>query len=307
MGISQQLELRHLRCLTVLAEELSFRRAAERLHMTQPPLSRAIARMEQLIGGRLLDRSRAHCVLTPLGSAVVDDARRVLSELDACAQRWGGLADEVPPAVRLGLFFALNPRHFGQIEREFRLQGPGAGLELVVDRTHHLLAQLRRRQLDAALVLLPAPTADLPVVPLVDTDMVALLPASHPLARRRQVRVAELAQVGPLLFMRERDNPPLYRHLDQALRQRGLLRPRYRVPRDTYSALADVAAGQACTVVCRTMKDTARRDLAFCALHPADRIPVTLGLAHAPGLAAERVAALRVSVGHYLAKVLGRR
>lgn len=307
MGISQHVELRHLRCLVALAEELNFRRAAERLHMTQPPLSRAIAQLEDLLGGRLFERSRVHCALTPLGATVAADAARLLAQMDAAASRWRESPAEAAAALRVGLFFALNPRHFRLIEREVHARLPGLAMELAVDRTHHLLSQLQRRRLDAAVVMLPAQAEGLGVVPLVETDMVALLPVTSPLARQRRVRVAELSTAGPLLFMRERDNPSLYRYLDEALRARGMSRPRHRVPRDTFAGLADIAAGRACAVVCRTMVDPSRRDMAFRPLHPQDRIAVTLGLAHDPALAGERLAALREGVDRYLQAALGPR
>lgn len=293
-----------MRCLVALADELSFRRAAARLHITQPPLSRSIAQLEALLGTRLFDRSRTHCTLTPQGTRAAADARRVLVELDACTARWAAAAAEPVPALRLGLFFALNPRHFRQIDRVVQALLDGLAPELIVDRTHHLLEQLRRRRLDAALVLLPAPTSGLVVHALAQTEMVALLPASSPLARRRRVRVSELAQAGPLLFMHERENPPLYQYLDEALRARGLARPHYRVPRDTYSGLADIAAGRACTVVCRTMADAARRDLAFRPLHQDDSIPVTLALVHGTELTPTRQSALLAGLRQYLGKVL---
>lgn len=306
MGISRHIELRHLRSLVVLAEELNFRRAAERLNMTQPPLSRALAQLEELVGGRLFDRDKAHCALTPLGAEVTADAIRLLAGLDTAATRWAGLLEAPEPDLRVGLFFALNPRHFRVIEQECQARLPDHRLELIVGRTHDLLHQLRRRRIGAALVLLPAPADGLPVVPVLHTEMVALLPASSPLAARRRVRVADLEGAGPLLFMHERDNPPLYRYLDDALRSRGLERPRYRVPRDTFSGLADIAAGRACTVVCRTMTDTARRDLAFRALHPGDRIPATVGLVHDPALAPKVVEALCFAVEAYARKVFAR-
>lgn len=306
MGISRHIELRHLRLLVVLAEELNFRRAAERLNMTQPPLSRSLAQLEELVGGRLFDRNKVSCALTPLGTEVTADAVRLLAGLDTAAGRWAASSKAPQAELRVGLFFALNPRHFRVIEQECQTRLPDHRLELIVGRTHDLLRQLRRRRLGAALVLLPAPADGLPVVPVLETEMVALLPASSPLAARRRVRVADLNSAGALLFMHERDNPPLYRYLDDALRSRGLERPRYRVPRDTFSGLTDIAAGRACTVVCRTMVDTARRDLAFRALHPGDRIPATVGLVHDPALSPAVVEALCFSMKAYAAKVLAR-
>ena len=81
------MELRHLRWFVAIAENASFRRAAELLHISQPPLSRGIQALEEELGVRVLDRSRSHVALTRAGVAFLDDARNILAAADAALER----------------------------------------------------------------------------------------------------------------------------------------------------------------------------------------------------------------------------
>src|SRR3954451_18708853 len=96
------LEVRQLRYFVAVAEELHFGRAAERLGMAQPPLSRAIREMERQLGVRLLERTTRQVALTPAGEVMLRDARTALDAVAAAARRarHAGLS---APALRLGL------------------------------------------------------------------------------------------------------------------------------------------------------------------------------------------------------------
>ncbi|MBC8142359.1 MAG: LysR family transcriptional regulator [Armatimonadetes bacterium] len=88
-----QLELHQLRCLVMLAEELNFGRAATRLHMSQPPLTRIVAEAERIVGVRLFERTTRRVSLTPVGEVLITEARTLLTRLDSAA-------DTVRTAIR---------------------------------------------------------------------------------------------------------------------------------------------------------------------------------------------------------------
>ncbi len=291
MGISDQIDLRQLRAFVAVAEELNFRRAAERLHVSQPPLSRTVAALEKQLGAPLLMRDRRHCELTPLGRQVLADARRLLADIAAATARWRG-PDRRPQRLRLGMFFAMDPGRFPALEKMLGRRLRDVPVDFNVGRTHFLVPQVRQGTLDAAIVLLPADVEGVECIPLVRTEMVALLPATHPLARRRSVAVKDLDAFDCLLFVHRRESAPLHDHLDGLLRARGLVSPRYRLPEDIHAGLAQVAAGRACSLVCRTMASASRHDVAFRPLRSADRLPVDLALVCRAGLPAAWKAAL---------------
>lgn len=272
MGISNRIELRHLRAFVAVAEELSFRAAAERLHLSQPPMSRTIAQFEALLGHTLFVRSRQGVALSATGNALLPRVRRLLASVEGTFAELptpGKRAASVGP--RVGVFFAVHPA-----AQDVMRTAVGA-VRIEVARSHELTAAVRQGRLDGALVMLPAPTHGLAVQEIGRAEMHAAVPSSHPLARRRSLAVADLDAFPRLLFLGRRQNAPLFRHLDEALRERGLLAPRYSVPRDTYSGLAQIAAGQACTVLCSWVGSFLQSGVSLRPLRQADRLLVSLG------------------------------
>lgn len=272
MGITNGIELRHLRAFVAVAEELNFRAAAERLHLSQPPLSRTIAQFEDLLGHSLFARSRQGVALTAAGAMLLPRARRLLEGMEKMLAGLPKAGETVAGRVaRVGVFFAVHPA------AQAELQAALGTARIEVGRTHELTLAVRQGRLDAALVMLPAPTHGLTVYEIGHADMHAAVPSAHPLARRRTLAVADLDAFPKLLFLGRRQNAPLYTHLDEALRRRGLVSPRYSVPRDTYSGLAQIAAGQACTVLCSWVGDFLQTGVTLRPLRKADRLVASIG------------------------------
>ena len=198
------IDMRVWRQFVVLAEELHFGRAALRLHMTQPPLTQAIAQLEATLGVRLFERSRRHVALSPAGEALLPEARELLARaqrLPAVAQ--AAAAGEVG---RLRLAF-VSPVGFELLPlwvRGFRAHSPGVALDLIEATGDVQLAALERGEIDAGVLLhspgfVPARLASLPVA---EEPLVLALPAAHPLATARRLSAAQVLAQPLVLFPR---------------------------------------------------------------------------------------------------------
>ncbi|MDG4663218.1 LysR family transcriptional regulator [Mycobacterium sp. 236(2023)] len=185
--------LDQVRCFVAVAEELHFGKAAERLAMTQPPLSRQIQRLERAVGAGLLDRDNRRVVLTPAGLAFLEDCYRVLSSLDGATAHAQRVERGSAGTLRLG-FTAVSA---------IGLVGPLLGLlgnempdiEVVLQEavTGIQVDGIRRGELDLGLARPPFDTAALESKVVAREALLAVVPASHPLA-------AEAGPLGPDAF-----------------------------------------------------------------------------------------------------------
>jgi DNA-binding transcriptional LysR family regulator len=189
------MELRHLRYFVAVAEELSFTRAAERLHIGQPPLSHQIQMLEAEVGAQLLERSKRWVRLTEAGKLFLDDARRVLSLSEQAmltARRAGrGEAGE----LRVGFTFStpLTPL-FATVVNRYRQRYPGVTLTLQEMSTLGQIDAIVNRKLDLGLVR--PPEAALPegiTMSVLRRDpLVLVLPLGHPLADKQAIAISDL-------------------------------------------------------------------------------------------------------------------
>ncbi|GAB2871444.1 LysR family transcriptional regulator [Pseudoduganella ginsengisoli] len=200
------MELRHLRYFLAVAEELSFTRAAERLHIGQPPLSQQIQALEQEVGARLFERSKRWVRLTEAGKLFLRDARQILAQSEQAivtarrAQR--GEAGE----LRVGFTFStpFTPL-FAQVIRQYRQLYPHVALTLHEMATLHQLDALEGRKLDLGFVRPPEVTLPdgIAMTMLREDPLVLILPADAPLARRRTIHVSDLQGMPFVMYPKE--------------------------------------------------------------------------------------------------------
>jgi DNA-binding transcriptional LysR family regulator len=182
-----RLETRELEYFITVAEELHFGKAAERLGIAQPPLSRAISRLERRMGVRLLERTSRRVALTAAGAVFLADSRRLLDSLDAAVRRAqreqqpGRLVIAVRPGTASALIADMvRSSEVGSHEVVFTRDGPAA---------------LRDGRADVSLLCLGTDDlTGLRTADLTEEAPFALVPRDHPLARRPAVTVAELGQ-----------------------------------------------------------------------------------------------------------------
>jgi DNA-binding transcriptional LysR family regulator len=211
------MELRHLRYFVAVAEELSFTRAAERLHIGQPPLSQQIQALEAEVGAQLLERNKRWVRLTGPGKLFLEDARRMLAlaeqakETARRAQR--GEAGE----LRIGFTFStpFTPL-FASMVRRYRQQYPGVVLTFIEMTTLRQLEKLEARELDLGFVRsVSVPIPDTITLTTLRTDPLRLvLPADSPLAAQESVSVKDLEGLPFVIFPQDAGtgiHPQLFR------------------------------------------------------------------------------------------------
>jgi DNA-binding transcriptional LysR family regulator len=197
------LELRHLRYFVAVAEELNFSRAAERLHMAQPPLSAAIRQLEQELGADLLLRTTREVRLTEAGRTFLDGARRTLAELDRAqidAQR--AAAGEMGQ-LRIGFSWSARFQTLPAIGRSFRRSHPDVSLLTEEMWNARMLPALRSGAIDVAVSLCPEIAGEFSYLPIRSEPVIALVAKTHPLAASHQIELRALADESFLLFPRE--------------------------------------------------------------------------------------------------------
>lgn len=190
---SLRFELRHVRAFVALAEELHFRKAAERLYMTQPGLTRLIQWLEEEIGTPLFRRTTRSVVLTDAGAEFLVECRHALERLERGVRRaHHAAAGDVGTLTLAYMDFAINGPLPG-ILRAFQKRYPGVHVELVYMPTAQQKAAVLSEQIDIGLMIGPFVSPSVQTWSVNREPLVALLPASHPLAAQDAVSLADLA------------------------------------------------------------------------------------------------------------------
>ena len=205
------MELRHLRYFVAVAEELHFRRAAERLHVAQPAVSEQIRKLEAELGVLLLHRTQRSVVLTEAGAVLLEDARRILRQTDAAQRATRRARDGILSRLRIGYVPDALPATMPRALRHLRASTPAVQVELESGSARPLLADLRADRLDAVLVSLPAPVVGLRLAE-VGYEVAVVAMATDRLAPGAvgvSLTLQELAKERLLLTARE-VNPAFY-------------------------------------------------------------------------------------------------
>ncbi len=184
--------MRQLRYFIAVAEELHFGRAAERLGMAQPPLSRAIGRLERKVGVQLLERTTRHVALTPAGEVFLRDARSALDTIDAAVRR-ARHAGRPERRLRLALKADHDAGLLPRILSAYHSEDIAPVVELVHGAVGEQAPSLRDGRADVALVSGPFDDRGLDHEPLLTEPRLVALAAGDPLAARPALRLADFA------------------------------------------------------------------------------------------------------------------
>jgi DNA-binding transcriptional LysR family regulator len=240
-------EIRHLRYFLAVSEELHFRRAAERLHIAQPPLSQAIQKLEGALGVRLLDRTSRAVAPTEAGVVFAEEARKILAGLERAVSRARSAANgQTRP--RIGCVTHLPTVQVHRFLGALHRRDPSVRAQVTHVVTVEQLPRLRTGELELGILYHVEGFGfeGIDIEPLFEgTEMVALLPERHPAAAKERVGPADLEGESLVLFPRW-VNPALHdwivRHITEAgYRFRGVHEVGGPDPRDMVLGVAEEA------------------------------------------------------------------
>ena len=221
------MELRHLRYFVAIGEEQHYGRAARRLRVAQPALSRQIQDLEEEVGFKLFERLPRGVKLSVAGKLFLEDARRILQEISEAVVRAGRVASGRSGTLRIG--FTENSSWRGVVPdsfRRFREQQPDAELQLQPEASLVQLEAIRSGRLDAGFVnFMPKSDPELNQLLVARQHVELAAPRSHPLTRLKKVRLRDLMEALFIWFPR-RSNPAFYDQLMLKCYRGGLKSPR---------------------------------------------------------------------------------
>lgn len=244
------MELRHLRYFVMVAEELNVSRAAARLHVSQPAISRQLKDLEEELGGVLFVRSSTGMALSGAGEAFLGHARDILRRARLAVESVRAATGRTPVILTVGYIPTALPSLLGQVLRRFAVKHPDVSVELRESSPHAQVEQLRAGLLDIALVGNPHPGLrdEFEVRTVLRIPVAAVVPDDHRLARRRAVDLAELAD-DPFVGLAKRTFPGRNEFICETCQRVGFT-PRFVANADSLSSMLGlVAAGRGVTLM----------------------------------------------------------
>ncbi len=245
------MEIRHLRHFVAVAEELSFTKAAKRLHIGQPPLSQSIQALEASIGAKLFERTRRWVKLTEAGRLFLQDAYRILELSESAAHNARRAQKGEIGELRLGFnnSMPLSP-HFAITINSYRQQFPQVRLHLFAMSTMEQVEALRESRLDLAYIRPPEVEVpgDVELQAVQTHPLAVFLPSSHKLANRKKVRLRELEH-EPFITFSKNQGTTLYPQIQRLCRNAGFTPQIAMEVREAPTMMGLVAAGCGITIL----------------------------------------------------------
>jgi LysR family transcriptional regulator, benzoate and cis,cis-muconate-responsive activator of ben and cat genes len=295
--------IRQLQCFLAVAEELSFRQAADRLNMSQPPLTRQIQNLENLLGAPLFARDTHSVSLTPQGRALCDAIGPLLVELGNVIDRICSTRDE-PNLLRLGVTTVVDPSIFPRFDQALAAQGLNIKVDVERLLCRRLIDLLDTKQIDLALI------GNLNLVPetivledLYSEPFMLAISSAHPVARKRSVTFDDIRDL-PLFWFHRSGCPQFFDYCESYFASAGYAPERLPEPEDLHVLLSLVAQGQGVALAPKSLQIVTRQGVTYAPFEPeiARRLYVTIALARRAGensntvLAAARIIADAVRV-----------
>lgn len=262
MSAADALEPRLLRSFVAVAEELHFGRAAARLHMSQPPLSVQIRKLEEQLGVRLFERDRRHVALTEAGRFLFGRAKHLLGEAERSCTEAARIARGEAGVLSIGYTSTATYEILPPLIRAFRTHAPDVRVELIEMRSGLQGEALRAGRIEAGFACGPMDEDGVSEQVLVRERFVAVMPRGHRHARRSSLRVRDLDE-QPFVLVRPDVEPAWALACTKALARAGVRIDVVQQTDTKIALLGLVAAGLGISLVSASMMRLGRDGVAF--------------------------------------------
>ncbi|HEV3027412.1 MAG TPA: LysR substrate-binding domain-containing protein [Planctomycetota bacterium] len=287
------MELRLQRYFIAVAEELHFGRAASRLKISQPSLSKQIRLLELEVGTSLLWRTKREVRLTPAGQSFLQHSREVLNQVERSITEAHSVGRGDLGRLEIGYLSSASPRIVPRVVQAFRKQYPRVDVRLQMLMPPHHLSELRNSQVDFLFLGLPVEAPDLVVEKIVEEPFIVAIPEGHPLARRKRMTWKSLDGV-PVVIWPRRLGPEPY---DKIVHHFKIAGARFNTALETFplnSLVCAVAAGIGISFVPDCAHDNPQKRVVYRSLVPPRPTTAWGILYHRESLGGAQEAFLRV-------------
>lgn len=297
------MELHQLRCFVAAADELHFGRAAQRLDMLPSALGRHIRLLEEDLGTKLMMRTTRSVTLTDDGAVLLREARNLLAQADGLAVKFRARGRGQAATIRVGAIDSAAAGLFPMLLHDFRERRPDVTVKLTEDKTIRLLPRLISGRLDLALVRPPdKPDSRVEFLFLLHETAVVAVPSRHPLASRKRVTIADLAE-QPLIVPERRSRPHSHDLTMKLFAQAGLPARIAQLADEKQTIVNLVAAELGVAIVPRWTSRMAARGVRYIPLEASDMNRLPLAAAWSRGtrdpVRDEMLAMLEASLARY--------
>lgn len=271
------LEFRQLYYFAVVAEELNLHRAAERLFISQPPLSRQIKQFEERLGVTLFNRHTRGMTLTEDGAAVLEQIRPLLALHDSTLESLRQLAKTQKPGLTVGFTTAFEQGVFVALEAELQAVY-GSQLRMVRSSSSKLVHEVKKGRVDLAFVALPLATQGVPATPLgYEEPHLAALPESWPEAGSKELRLKDLND-KPVFWFRREANTAFYDFAKSVFTQTEFTPVFKDEPAEHDVLLARIASGEAAGLFPASFSVIRRQGVVYTPFREGESLRVRLGI-----------------------------
>jgi DNA-binding transcriptional LysR family regulator len=271
VGLVSMVDIRQMRAFIVLAETLHFGRAAERLHLSQPPLSRQIAAMEKDLGVRLLDRHSRRAALTAAGRRFLEDARAAVDAFDLACRNVRLAESGVVGELAVGFMMHAASTVMPGLARRYLEARPQVALSLTEVVPGRLVEDLKAGRFDAGVLFDPGPTPGLILKSVYCERLCLAVPQNHRLAGRAEVSPGDLA--GEAMIATAADVAPSLRDVILRYCRAGGLEPAFRLEVQLQQSMVNlVGEGLGAAFAPESMRRTSTAAVAFVDLRDAPTI-----------------------------------